>query len=71
MKLYHWSSVLEFETKNHHHKFLTMSLHTFSKVFYVGNRSEATQLIKKHRKNKYIVMFSPNTSSKEDGDKYA
>ena len=70
MKLCHWAFRLEFETDNHHHKFCTMSLHAFSKRFYPGNKYGVTQLIKKHWKNKYMVMFSPNVLLKEDGKNY-
>ena len=31
MKVSHWASRLEFETENHYHNFVIMSLHTFSK----------------------------------------
>ena len=70
MKLCHWASSLKFETKNNYHNFLTMSLYTFFQIFYTGKIYGGTQLIKKHQKNKYIVMFSPEISSKEDGENY-
>ena len=70
IKLCHWLSPYEFETENYCHKFLTMSLHALTKVHYIGNICGGTQLIRKHKKNKYIVMFSPHLSSNKDGKNY-
>ena len=47
IELHHWALTLEFETENHYHGFFTMNLHTFSKVFYVENKSGGIQLIDK------------------------
>ena len=67
MEKCHWLSDYEFDLANHNHNFLTMSLYVFTKEFYAGNVCGGTQLIKKHTKNKYIVMFSPYLSSEEEG----
>ena len=70
MEVVHWSSKIHFDGENHYHKFSTMSLHAFTKVYYAGNICGGKQLITIHQKNKYIVMFSPHLLSNEDGENY-
>ncbi len=70
MEKCHWLTEYTFDLENHKHNFLTMSRYAFTKEFYAGNVCGGTQLIKKHTKNKYIVMFSPYLSSEEEGKNY-
>ena len=70
MEKCHWLNDYEFDLANHNHNFLTMSLYSFTKEFYAGNVCGGTQWIKKHTKNKYIVMFSPYLSSEEEGENF-
>ena len=67
MKLCHWLSSIEFEAENHYQKNPTMSLHIFTKVYYAGNICCDTQILKKHWKNKCLVLFCLHLSSIEDG----
>ena len=46
-----------------------MSLQRFAN-FLCEKIKNRKQLIKEHITNKYVVIFSPNISSKEDGEKY-
>ena len=41
-KLFRWTSKIEFETEIHNQNFSTMSLHTFSKIFYEEDKSGGT-----------------------------
>ena len=70
IKKYHWENDYVFDLANHNHNLRTMSLYSFTKEFYAGNVCGGTQLIKKHTKNKYIVMFSPYLSSEEEGENF-
>ena len=42
----YWALILKFKTENHHHNFLNMSLHSFTKILYMGKNSRGKELIK-------------------------
>ena len=62
------SLTFKFETKNHYHNFLGMTLYRFAKLFYAKKNEK--QLIKKNQTNKLAMTFNPTIFSREDNENY-